>query len=33
MTLIIWLIIELALIGFFVFGYILYTRRRKGDRD
>jgi hypothetical protein len=25
-----WLIIEIALVGFFVFGYILYRRRKKG---
>jgi hypothetical protein len=24
-----WLIIELVLIGFFVFGYILYNRRKR----
>jgi hypothetical protein len=25
-----WIIIELALVGFFVFGYLLYRRNRKG---
>lgn len=24
-----WLVIEIALIGFFVYGYILYRRRKK----
>lgn len=27
-----WLAVELALIAFFVFGYVLYYRRRKRSR-
>jgi hypothetical protein len=30
MTFTTWLVIEIALVGFFVFGYILYRRRKKG---
>jgi hypothetical protein len=25
-----WIIIELALVGFFIYGYLLYKRNRKG---
>lgn len=33
MTLKTWLIIELLLLAFFVFGYVLYKRRRRDKRD